>query len=76
MKESILKNYDLLDDQAMDNTIRPETMEEYIGQTDVKENIKIFVEAAKMRNEALDHVPYMALLVLEKPLVPLLLQEN
>ncbi len=56
MKESILKNYDLLDDQAMDNTIRPETMEEYIGQTDVKENIKIFVEAAKMRNEALDHV--------------------
>lgn len=56
MKESVLKNYDLLDDQAMDNTIRPETMEEYIGQTDVKENIKIFVEAAKMRNEALDHV--------------------
>lgn len=56
MKESVLKNYDLLDDQAMDNTIRPETMEEYIGQNDVKENIKIFVEAAKMRNEALDHV--------------------
>ncbi len=54
--ESIIKNYDLIDDNIMDNTIRPETIEEYIGQTDVKENIKIFVEAAKMRNEPLDHV--------------------
>ncbi len=54
--ESIIKNYDLLDDNVMDNTIRPETIEEYVGQTDVKENIKVFVRAAKMRNEALDHV--------------------
>ena len=56
MKESIIKNYDLLDDNAIENTIRPESMEEYVGQTDVKENIKVFVSAAKMRNEALDHV--------------------
>lgn len=54
--ESVVKNYTLFDDQEMDNTIRPETIEEYVGQTDVKENIKIFVEAAKMRNEPLDHV--------------------
>ena len=32
------------------------TEEEYIGQSEVKENIKVFVEAAKIRNEALDHV--------------------
>ena len=56
MNESVIKNYDLFDDNTIDNTIRPETIEEYIGQTDVKENIKVFVSAAKMRNEALDHV--------------------
>lgn len=54
--ESVITNYSLFDDNELDNTIRPETIEEYIGQTDVKENIKIFVEAAKMRNEPLDHV--------------------
>ena len=54
--ESVIKNYNLIDDNELDNTIRPETIEEYIGQTDVKENIKVFVSAAKMRNEALDHV--------------------
>ena len=54
--ESVIKNYDLMDDNTLDNTIRPETIEEYIGQKDVKENIKVFVSAAKMRNEALDHV--------------------
>ena len=55
-EESIVKNYDLLDDNTLDNTIRPETIDEYIGQTDVKENIKVFVQAAKMRKESLDHV--------------------
>ena len=54
--ESVIKNYNLFDDNVIDNTIRPESIDEYIGQTDVKENIKIFVEAAKMRNEPLDHV--------------------
>jgi Holliday junction DNA helicase RuvB len=54
--ESVITNYNLLDDNVMDNTIRPESIEEYVGQTDVKENIKVFVEAAKMRNEPLDHV--------------------
>ncbi|MBQ3511739.1 MAG: Holliday junction branch migration DNA helicase RuvB [Bacilli bacterium] len=54
--ESVIKTYNLLDDNTIDNTIRPESIEEYVGQTDVKENIKVFVEAAKMRNEPLDHV--------------------
>ena len=56
MKESIVTNYETEDDKIIDNTIRPETIDEYIGQTDVKENIRVFIEAAKMRNEALDHV--------------------
>ncbi len=55
-EENIIKQYSLDDDHTIDNTIRPETIDEYIGQTDVKENIKVFVEAAKLRNEALDHV--------------------
>ena len=45
--------------QESDNfekTIRPQVFDEYIGQTDVKENIKVFVIAAKMRNTSLDHV--------------------
>lgn len=54
--ESVITTYNLLDDNTIDNTIRPESIEEYVGQTDVKENIKVFVEAAKMRNEPLDHV--------------------
>ncbi len=54
--ESVVTNYHLDDDQVMDNTIRPESIDEYIGQEDVKENIRVFVEAAKMRNEPLDHV--------------------
>ncbi len=54
--ENIIKQYSLDDDHTIDNTIRPESISEYIGQKDVKENIKVFVEAAKIRNEALDHV--------------------
>ncbi len=55
-EESIIKNYELADDNVLDNTIRPECMDEYIGQKDVKENIRVFVQAAKMRHEPLDHV--------------------
>ncbi len=54
--ERIVTNHVLEQDQEIDNSIRPETIDEYIGQKEVKENIKVFVEAAKMRNEPLDHV--------------------
>ena len=39
-----------------DNPLRPKTLDEYIGQEKVKENLKIFIEAAKKRGEILDHV--------------------
>ena len=55
-KESVVTNYELEEDNIIDNTISPETISEYIGQEDVKENISVFVEAAKLRNEPLDHV--------------------
>lgn len=35
--------------------LRPKTLKDYIGQTKVKENLKIFIEAAKLRGESLDH---------------------
>lgn len=37
-------------------SLRPKTLDEYIGQTKVKENMKIYIEAAKKRNEPLDHI--------------------
>lgn len=45
-----------LEDNEIDGNIRPLSLQEYIGQTAIKENIKIFIEAAKMRDESLDHV--------------------
>lgn len=39
-----------------DISLRPKSLEEYIGQKELKANLKVFIEAAKQRNEALDHV--------------------
>ena len=39
-----------------ESTIRPKTLDQYIGQSEVKENMKVFIEAAKKRGESLDHV--------------------
>ena len=39
-----------------DASLRPQTLAEYIGQSDLKENLEVFIKAAKMRDEALDHV--------------------
>ena len=46
------------DKQAQDDdaSLRPQTLKEYVGQTDLKENLEVFIQAAKMRDEALDHV--------------------
>ena len=55
MDERIVTNHELEAD-AFERTIRPDSFDEYIGQTDVKENIKVFVKAAKLRGTNLDHV--------------------
>jgi len=44
------------DDRAFDRAIRPKVLEEFIGQADVKKQMRIFIEAARKRSEALDHV--------------------
>jgi holliday junction DNA helicase RuvB len=44
------------DDAQFDRTLRPRTFDDYIGQTKHKENLRVFVEAAKRRGEPLDHI--------------------
>ena len=55
MRENEILNSELMDEDKVLN-IRPETLDEYIGQTEVKENIRIFIKSALMREESLDHV--------------------
>ncbi len=55
MEERIVDNNELQTD-SFEKNIRPQTLEEYIGQKELTENLKIFIEAAKIRNESLDHV--------------------
>ncbi len=43
------------EDRGLETTLRPQTLDEYIGQTRMKESLRICVEAAKRRGEALDH---------------------
>ena len=45
-----------MEEDNFETSIRPDTLDEYIGQTELKENLGIFMKAAKMRDEALDHV--------------------
>jgi Holliday junction DNA helicase RuvB len=45
-----------MEDQAVEYSLRPRYLAEYIGQAQVKDNLKIYIEAAKMRREPLDHV--------------------
>lgn len=47
---------ELKPEDIFDRSIRPESLDEYVGQAKIKENLRIFIKAAKMRNEPLDHV--------------------
>ena len=44
------------EEDTFEGTIRPDSLDEYIGQNELKENLDVFIKAAKMRSEALDHV--------------------
>lgn len=46
----------MIDGDEIETTLRPQSLKEYIGQNELKEMMKIFIETAKMRSEALDHV--------------------
>lgn len=55
MDERIITNH-VLEEDNFEASIRPDSIDEYIGQKEVKENLNIFMKAAKMRGESLDHV--------------------
>jgi len=56
MEERIITANILNEDNENEINLRPKYLDEYIGQTAAKEKMRIFIEAAKKRNEALDHV--------------------
>ncbi|RJE91026.1 Holliday junction branch migration DNA helicase RuvB [Paenibacillus sp. 1011MAR3C5] len=56
MDDRIISANLMMEDQAVELSLRPRYLAEYIGQSKVKENLTIYIEAAKMRKEALDHV--------------------
>ena len=58
MNQNLNTEKDLLSpaDKEFENNIRPAIIEEFSGQQQIIENLKIFIKAAKLREEALDHI--------------------
>ncbi len=56
MDDRILDPAEITEDTENDNPLRPQTLDEYIGQEKAKDNLKVFIDAAKFRREPLDHV--------------------
>ncbi len=52
----VSNEYSSTQDAEVENSLRPKTLAEYVGQEKAKSNLKIYIESAKMRGEALDHV--------------------
>lgn len=47
-------------EDKIENTLRPQCLDDFIGQQKLKDNLKVFIEASKMRKEALDHCLFYA----------------
>ena len=56
MEDRIITSTFTTDDEDIELSLRPHSLKEYVGQEKAKENLEIFIEAAKKRNEALDHI--------------------
>ena len=54
--DQILTTTTILPEDSSEGSLRPRTLREYIGQTKAKDNLSVFIQAAKMRSEPLDHV--------------------
>ena len=55
MEEDILDS-EKLESDTFENNIRPQSLKEYVGQEEITSNLRVFIEASKIRNESLDHV--------------------
>lgn len=56
MEHRVISTSVQVEDEKIENTLRPQTLDEYIGQEKTKRNMEIYIRAAKERNESLDHV--------------------
>ncbi len=54
MDERVITNFELDEDKEL--SIRPSSLDEYVGQSEIKENLSVFIKSAKMRRESLDHI--------------------
>lgn len=54
MDERVVTSIEL--DEDKESSIRPTTLDEYVGQSEIKENLRVFIKSALMRNEPLDHI--------------------
>ena len=61
------------EDFSLEGNLRPQTLDEYIGQEKTKNTLKVYIEAARQRHDSLDHVLSMVLRDLEKLPFPALL---
>ena len=52
----VSNEYDSIQDGEVENSLRPKTLDEYVGQEKAKSNLEIYIQSAKLRSEALDHV--------------------
>ena len=52
----IVSPTEIMGENENDNPLRPQTLDDYIGQEKAKQNMAIYIEAAKQRHETLDHV--------------------
>ena len=56
MEKRVIETQVQEEDLKIEKSLRPQRLEEYIGQEKAKKNLRIYIEAAKQRKEALDHV--------------------
>lgn len=61
MSRKIITTEETEEDKKIDGTLRPQYLKDYIGQEKIKSTLKIFIDAAKSRGEALDHVLFYVL---------------
>ena len=55
-EERFMSSMESVQDAESDNKLRPKTMDDYMGQEKIKENLAVYIEAARKRNEPLDHI--------------------
>jgi len=60
LPERIIAGVPIPEEQKIENTLRPQTLDEFIGQPKLKENLKVFIQAARKRSEPLDHCLFYA----------------